>query len=233
MFPSSEKATSPKLPSSLTECELDHMINDLCRFYAFSFFDERGIDTAIGMTFAFEQMAISYGLVGNWLYDNAPEYDSTEMVHDLCEQLDKRAHATNHTLWLKTVRPHMPFMPEKAPTNPHLIATPTEDKRYTKTVLPQDLTVATLDKMIADIVAFYDFTFFGEREVGVDDGLGYSIEQLAVIYGLAGDWLYDSDENYNVADMMADFAARLDARAEEENNRAWIFNVRPNMPYLS
>lgn len=220
------------LPSELTANELDRMLNDLIKFYDFSFFGERGIDTAIGMTFAFEQMAISYGLVGEWLNSSQPEYNSADMVYDLGNRLDRRAHETNNRYFIETVRPNMPFTPDKAPDTQSSFDVTTEDDRYKTKRLPKDLPIEILDKIIADILEFHEFTFYYERDVNREDGLAYSIELLAVTHGLVGDWLHDSDENYNVAEMLSDLAKRLDERAQKQEIRTWKFSIKPYMPYL-
>lgn len=96
---------------------------------------------------------------------------------------------------------------------------------------PSDLTESELDKIISDIVTFYDFTFFSERDVSEGVGLVFSLEQLAVTYGMVGDWLYKEPDKYNVADLMVDFTKVLDERATAQNIAMWEY-IRPNLDYL-
>ena len=81
-----------------------------------------------------------------------------------------------------------------------------------------ELTVEELDKAILDLLAFYEFTFFGERGVEESLGLCYALELQACSLGLVGDCLYEDVEEYNSADMMQQFAEALNKRAEENKN---------------
>lgn len=96
-----------------------------------------------------------------------------------------------------------------------------------------ELTVEELDKAILDLLAFYEFTFFGERGVEESLGLCYALELQACSLGLVGDCLYENVEEYNSADMMHDFAEALQKRAEENTNINaihWKY-ISDNFPY--
>lgn len=96
-----------------------------------------------------------------------------------------------------------------------------------------ELTVEELDKAILDLLAFYEFTFFGERGVEESLGLCYALELQACSLGLVGDCLYEEVEKYNSADMMHEFAEALNKRAEENekvNQIHWGY-IKQSFPY--
>lgn len=100
-----------------------------------------------------------------------------------------------------------------------------------KTRRADELTNSELDKIATDLVTFYDFTFFGERGVTETQGFVFSLEQLAVTYGLVGDILYDNVENYDSAVMMHEFVGAIDKRATETEAKGWL-TIREYLPYL-
>ena len=95
-----------KLPSELTSTELEKAVRDLTQFCEFTFFEERGVDTSVGLTFALEYMASSLDLIGDWLYEG--EYDSAMMMQDLVIMLDKKALEMDHKPW-QLICANMPY----------------------------------------------------------------------------------------------------------------------------
>jgi len=96
-----------------------------------------------------------------------------------------------------------------------------------------DLTNSELDKAINALITFYDFTFFGERDVSESTGLCFALEYQACALGLVGDWLYDNTDDYNSADLMFDLFEALDKRAAENprvNDVHWMY-IKQNSPY--
>tara|TARA_B100000749_G_C18446588_1_gene474504 strand:+ start:2749 stop:3132 length:384 start_codon:yes stop_codon:yes gene_type:complete len=91
-----------------------------------------------------------------------------------------------------------------------------------------ELTNSELDKIIRDLVSFYNFTFFGERGVTQNQGLVFSLEQLAVSYGLVGN-LTKNDES---PVMMREFVGAIDKRATVINAKDWPI-VREFLPFLA
>lgn len=95
--------------------------------------------------------------------------------------------------------------------------------------LPTDLTKAELQKAVSDIVAFYDFTFFGERSISESDGLTFALEMQACSLGLVGDWLYE--DGYDSAEMMQDFVKAMNDTAGEMSCSHWP-EIREHLPYM-
>lgn len=104
-------------------------------------------------------------------------------------------------------------------------------KPQSETRRADELTNSELDKIAQDLVTFYDFTFFGERDVTESQGFIFSLEQLAVSYGLVGDILYDDVENYDSAIMMHEFVEVIDKRAIQKGVKGWG-NIRKHLPYM-
>ena len=96
--------------------------------------------------------------------------------------------------------------------------------------LPSDLTREELEKAVKDLAEFYEFSFFGERDVDVSLGLTFAMEQMACSLGLVGEWLCDNVENYDSAIMMEDFGNLLDQTAMAMEYRPWMA-FRADLPY--
>lgn len=86
-----------------------------------------------------------------------------------------------------------------------------------------DLSNSELTKAINDLIVFYNFTFFAERDVDISIGLTYAIEFLACSLGLVCD---ESDSSA----LMEDLIATLDRHATQNNNSTWSL-MRKYLPY--
>lgn len=95
----------------LTNSELDKIAQDLVTFYDFTFFDERNVTEYQAFVFSLEQLAVSYGLVGDILYDDVEIYDSAVMMHEFVGAIDKRATEIEANGW-RTIREHLPYLDE-------------------------------------------------------------------------------------------------------------------------
>lgn len=97
-----------KKPINLTPAEIEKSVHDLISFYDFSFF-ERGVSASLGLTFAVEQLAVSLGLVGEWLY--VGDYDTADMLHELVAMMDAKARELQLNQWVPVFE-HLPYAPE-------------------------------------------------------------------------------------------------------------------------
>jgi len=91
-----------------------------------------------------------------------------------------------------------------------------------------DLNQQEIDKAITDLIQFYKFSFFDERNVDVQTGLIFALEQQVCSMGLVGEWLYSSE--HNSADLLTNFVEALDARAMSTKKSEWQA-FRAYLPY--
>lgn len=95
---------------------------------------------------------------------------------------------------------------------------------------PQDLTPDEIGKAVADLIGFYNFSCFAERDVDTTTGLTFATEQLAVSLGLVVDW----QDGYDSAEMMIDFCTLMDRHAVNHEcvgvRNSWS-QLRADLPY--
>lgn len=77
-----------KRASDLTNEDIAKASSYLVEFYKFSVFDGRDVDLTLALTLAVEQLAISLGLVGEWLYQDS-SYTSVEMIQEFILAMDQ------------------------------------------------------------------------------------------------------------------------------------------------
>lgn len=90
-----------------------------------------------------------------------------------------------------------------------------------------ELTNSELDKIVSDLITFYNYTFFGERGVTQNQGLVLALEQLAVSYGLVGN-VTNSDDS---PAMMREFVGAINKRATETKAKGWP-TVQEFLPFM-
>jgi hypothetical protein len=104
---------------------------------------------------------------------------------------------------------------------------------------PSDLTAEEIKKSVLDLIEYYDFSFFYERDTDVGLGLTYGLEMQAISLGLVGQHLYETP-TYSTPEMMEEFVMLLDSCAMSATDddaiedlaikRAWL-NFRGSLPY--
>lgn len=99
--------------------------------------------------------------------------------------------------------------------------------------LPSNLTGAELKTAVTNLIEFYDFSFFSERDISVSHGLTYGVEMLAVSMGLVGEHLNENSD-YSTPEMIEDFVIRMDQwvtnSSEHSIQSAWK-KFRGSLPY--
>lgn len=89
----------------------------------------------------------------------------------------------------------------------------------------EDLSQATLLKAAKDLVQFYDFTFFGERNVSESTGLVFAMEMQVCQLGLVHD-----DDDIDTATLMNAYADALHTAAQAARLPGWERLVT-SLPY--
>lgn len=88
-------------------------------------------------------------------------------------------------------------------------------------VYVKDLPESVLLAAAKNLVQFYEFTFFGERNVTEGTGLTFALEMQACQLGLVGDWIYGFCDDYDPATMMQNLVNALDQVAKKFNLNGW------------
>lgn len=88
----------------LTQTQLEKVAKDLESFYNFSFFEERGVDISVGLTYALEFAACTLGLHSD------EDDDSAETIEQFVTAVDKAARSgvVNEFVW-NIIAADLPF----------------------------------------------------------------------------------------------------------------------------
>lgn len=86
-----------------------------------------------------------------------------------------------------------------------------------------DLSENKVSSAVKSLIAFYNFTFFKERDVEPEVAFSFAIEQLACFLDLV-------DEN-DSSEMLKDFVKKLDDYAMKNKVDDWLL-IREELPYL-
>jgi hypothetical protein len=101
-----------KRVDELTNSQLDKAVQDIIQFYDFTFFGERGVEEPLGLCFALEYQASSFGLVGDWLYEDVEKYNSADMMQEFTKKLNERAAVASEKtkyFWENYIKPNLPY----------------------------------------------------------------------------------------------------------------------------